>query len=189
MEQIILLANKARRNGLVSLEAEVDSIEDSFMRKALSLGVDGTDLEDIRQIMEVEMDVEESRGRAEAKVYEAAGGYAPTIGIIGAVLGLIQVMKHLDNIELVGHGIAVAFVATVYGVALANLFLIPAGQKLKARVESESLMKELALEGICAVIQGLNPKVIEQKLEAYATDYQPRHGLSASRVSAKGKAA
>jgi chemotaxis protein MotA len=110
----------------------------------------------------------EQKGEAEAKVFEAAGGYSPTIGIIGAVLGLMQVMKNLANIEEVGHGIATAFVATVYGVALANIFLLPAGNKLKARVKDEVHIRELALDGILSVVEGLNPKLIKTKLEAYA---------------------
>jgi chemotaxis protein MotA len=100
-------------------------------------------------------------------VFETAGGYAPTIGIIGAVLGLIQVMKHLDDIERVGHGIAVAFVATVYGVGLANLVLLPMGNKLKARLERSAHFKELIVEGVIGIAEGMNPKLIEIKLEAF----------------------
>ena len=107
---------------------KLSSIPDRFMRKAVTLAVDGTESKDLREIMEVEIHQESYRREAEAKVLEAAGGYAPTIGIIGAVLGLIQVMKHLENIEEVGKGIAVAFVATVYGVGLANIVLLPGGQ-------------------------------------------------------------
>jgi chemotaxis protein MotA len=170
IEVILDFATRARRNGIVSLEPEIDRIEDPFLRKALSLGVDGTDIQEIRNMMAIELDAEERQGKAEAKVYEAAGGYAPTIGIIGAVLGLIQVMKHLDDIDMVGKGIAVAFVATVYGVASANLFFLPAGNKLKARVEESIRMKELMLEGVSSIIQGLHPQVIERKLEAFANE-------------------
>jgi chemotaxis protein MotA len=104
---------------------------------------------------------------SEAKVFECAGGYAPTVGIIGAVLGLIQVMKNLANIDEVGHGIAVAFVATVYGVASANLFFLPAGSKIRARATAEIQRKELILEGVSGIVEGLNPKLIRLKLEAY----------------------
>jgi chemotaxis protein MotA len=107
------------------------------------------------------------RAMAEASVFESAGGYSPTIGIIGAVMGLIQVMKNLANIEEVGHGIAVAFVATVYGVGLANIFLLPAANKIKARIERDTELKELKLEGVVAIVEGLNPKLIRSKLEAY----------------------
>jgi chemotaxis protein MotA len=134
----------------------------------LNLAVDGTDLQELRRMMELEIALEEHRGDAEAKVYEAAGGYAPTIGIIGAVLGLIQVMKHLANIDEVGKGIAVAFVATVYGVASANLLFLPAGSKLRSRMQAAVQMRELMLEGVLGIAVGLNPKLIRIKLEAYA---------------------
>jgi chemotaxis protein MotA len=170
IQQVIHLGNTARRNGIVSLEDDINTIDDPFFRKALGLGVDGTDLEAIRKMMELELEVEAERGRAEAKVFEAAGGYAPTIGIIGAVLGLIQVMKNLQNIEEVGHGIAVAFVATVYGVGSANLLFLPAAGKIRGRLEQSLRMKELVLDGVCSIVQGLHPKVIERKLEAYLKD-------------------
>src|SRR5258706_1759133 len=147
IEEVITYASKARRNSIVSLESDLDSIEDPFLRKALTLAVDGTDLNAIRSIMELDIALDEKDQEAVAKVYEAAGGYAPTIGIIGAVLGLIQVMKHLENIDEVGRGIAVAFVATVYGVGSANLFLLPAANKIKARIREDTQRKELMLEG------------------------------------------
>ncbi|MCC7500179.1 MAG: flagellar motor protein, partial [Bryobacterales bacterium] len=134
IEQIIEFAGKARKSGIVALEPEVEMIGDPFLRKAMTLAVDGTDLSELRKMMELEIAIEEHRAEAEAKVYEAAGGYAPTIGIVGAVLGLIQVMKHIENVNEVGKGIAVAFVATIYGVSLANIFCLPAASKLKARL-------------------------------------------------------
>jgi chemotaxis protein MotA len=167
IDDIIGFATKARKHGLVSLEQEADQVADPFLKKALNLAVDGTDLEAIRNMMEIEISLEESRGEAEAKVFEAAGGYAPTVGIIGAVLGLIQVMKHLENIEEVGRGIAVAFVATVYGVGSANLFFLPAAYKLRARLHRSIQIKELLLEGVLSIIEGLNPKLIRVKLDAY----------------------
>jgi chemotaxis protein MotA len=118
-------------------------------------------------MMQLEIELAENQALAEARVFECAGGYSPTIGIIGAVLGLIQVMKNLANIAEVGHGIAVAFVATVYGVGLANLVLLPAATKIKARIESETALKELKLEGVVAIVEGMNPKLIRNKLEAY----------------------
>jgi chemotaxis protein MotA len=117
--------------------------------------------------MQLDMDITDSRAQAEAKVFETGGGYSPTIGIIGAVMGLIQVMKNLANIEEVGHGIAVAFVATVYGVGLANIVLLPAAAKIKSRIERETELKELKLEGVIAIVEGLNPKLIRSKLDAY----------------------
>jgi chemotaxis protein MotA len=171
--QLLQFARQARRSGIVSLEDAATGITDNpFLKKALLLAVDGTDLQDLRRIMELEITAAERRGEAEAKVFETAGGYAPTIGIIGAVLGLIQVMKHLEDIERVGHGIAVAFVATVYGLTLANLLLLPAGAKIKARVEQGLEDMELVLEGVIGIAEGMNPQLLETKLAAFleATD-------------------
>ncbi len=167
IEELIVYATKARKNGLVSLESEALEIHDPFLRKALTLAVDGTDLQEIRNMMQLEIDTAENRAMAEAKVFESAGGYSPTIGIIGAVMGLIQVMKNLANIEEVGRGIAVAFVATLYGVGLANILLLPAATKIKSRIEWETEMKQLKLEGVVAIVEGLNPKLIRSKLDAY----------------------
>jgi chemotaxis protein MotA len=167
IEELIAYATKARKNGLVSLENESLSIQDPFLKKALTLAVDGTDLQEIRNMMQLDMDISDSRAQAEAKVFECGGGYSPTIGIIGAVMGLIQVMKNLANIEEVGHGIAVAFVATVYGVALANILLLPAAAKIKSRIERDTELKELKLEGVIAIVEGLNPKLIRSKLDAF----------------------
>lgn len=167
IEELIGYAAAARRNGLVSLENDAMQVQDPFLRKALNLAVDGTDLQEIRGMMHLEIELSENRAVAEAKVFESAGGYSPTIGIIGAVMGLIQVMKNLANIEEVGHGIAVAFVATVYGVGLANIVLLPAATKIKARIENETALKELMLEGVVAIVEGLNPKLIRTRLEAY----------------------
>jgi chemotaxis protein MotA len=170
IEELIGYATKARKNGLVSLENESLSIQDPFLKKALTLAVDGTDLQEIRNMMQLDMDISDSRAQAEAKVFECGGGYSPTIGIIGAVMGLIQVMKNLANIEEVGHGIAVAFVATVYGVALANILLLPAAAKIKSRIERDTELKELKLEGVIAIVEGLNPKLIRSKLDAFRYD-------------------
>jgi chemotaxis protein MotA len=166
--QLLQFARQARRSGIVSLEEPANAmVGNPFLKKALMLAVDGTDLQDLRRIMELEIEAVARRGEAEAKVFETAGGYAPTIGIIGAVLGLIQVMKHLEDIEKVGHGIAVAFVATVYGVALANLVLLPAGAKIKARVELMLEDMELVLEGVIGIAEGMNPQLLETKLGAF----------------------
>jgi chemotaxis protein MotA len=168
IEEVIGYATKARKNGLVSLEQEADKIADPFLRKALNLAIDGTDLQEIREMLELEIELECEQAEAQAKVFEAAGGYAPTIGIIGAVLGLIQVMKNLANIEEVGHGIAVAFVATVYGVGSANLLFLPAAAKIKARIAAGRQRKDLIVEAVAGIVEGLNPKLIRLKLEAYA---------------------
>lgn len=171
IDSLVDCATRARKQGLISLESDLDHMDDPFFKKALSLAVDGLDLQELRKMMELEIVLEERRGEAEAKVFEAAGGYSPTIGIIGAVLGLIQVMKHLENIEAVGHGIAVAFVATVYGVGLANLFFLPAAQKIKARLHEDLLHREMVIEGVLSISEGLNPKLIRSKLEAFAREH------------------
>lgn len=168
VEELLGYATKARKNGIVSLEEDAPRASDPFLVKALTLAVDGTDIQEIRKMMELEIGIQEHHGEAEAKVFEAAGGYSPTIGIIGAVLGLIQVMKNLSDIDKVGHGIAVSFVATVYGVAVANIVFLPAANKIKARVQAEVQMREMMLEGVIAIVEGLNPKLIRSKLEAYA---------------------
>jgi chemotaxis protein MotA len=168
IEEIIGYATQARKNGIVSLEGAASRVADPFLRKALNLAVDGTDLQELRHMMELELDLAEQRYEAEAKVWEAAGGYAPTIGIIGAVMGLIQVMKHLENIKEVGNGIAVAFVATVYGVGVSNILFLPAAQKLRSRASDIMLLRQMMLEGVIGIVEGLNPKLIRIKLEAFA---------------------
>lgn len=183
IDQIIDLAKRARKGGIVSLENDAEALEDPFLRKALSLAVDGNDVCDIRSIMELEIEMAGQRGEEEARVFEAAGGYAPTIGILGAVLGLIQVMKHLEDMDKVGHGIAVAFVATVYGVGSANLFFLPVASKLKLRLDQAQEMKELMLEGVIKIAEGMNPRLIRMHLEAYLRD---RRAAEAERKAAGG---
>src|SRR5579872_5307942 len=167
IEEVIALALQARKFGIVSLEKRAAEISDPFLRKALELAVDGIPTAHIRDIMQIDIELFEQDAEAEAKVYEAAGGYAPTIGIIGAVLGLIQVMKNLANIDEVGRGIAIAFVATIYGVATANILFLPAAAKLKARAHEVVRTRELILEGILGIAEGVNQKLIKIKLDAY----------------------
>ncbi|HKV40416.1 MAG TPA: flagellar motor protein [Blastocatellia bacterium] len=167
IEEIVGYANKARKEGIVSLDAILPSIQDPFLKKSLMLAVDGTDPKELRQMMELEMDNQAEHEEKLPQVFESAGGFSPTIGIIGAVLGLIQVMQHLDNIDEVGRGIAVAFVATVYGVGTANLFFLPSGAKLKIRIREEQLAREMILEGVISILEGLNPRMVETKLRGY----------------------
>jgi chemotaxis protein MotA len=174
VETLIRMAMAARRDGLASLEKEASLIPDPFVRKGMMLAVDGADLQEIRNILEIEISVAEQAAEAEAKVWESAGGYAPTVGIIGAVMGLIQVMKHLEDLKAVGHGIAVAFVATVYGVAAANLLFLPVAGKLKAHMRRATMVREMAIEGISAIVQGLNPTLIRLKLESFCADEAPK---------------
>ena len=167
VDEIIVYATKARKQGIVSLENDANAIVDPFLKKAVNLAVDGTDLDDLRAMMELEIDLADHSAESAAKLFDSGGGYAPTIGIIGAVLGLIQVMKNLANLEEVGHGIAVAFVATVYGVGLANVLLLPAGGKIRARAAKDRQVRELALAGVIGIVEGANPKLIRAKLNSY----------------------
>lgn len=166
-EQFLGYATRARKAGITVLEAEAQQIPDRFLNKALNLAVDGTDLREIQEMLALEIEKVERAGEAEAKVFESAGGFAPTVGIIGAVLGLIQVMKNLANIDEVGHGIAVSFVATVYGVAVANLFFLPAAAKIKARVHADVERMQLIAEGVGGLVEGLNPKLLAIKLDVF----------------------
>lgn len=167
IEEIMGFATQARRSGILSLERLTPAIEDPFLRKALELVVDGIEPARVRAIMELEIALFEQNTEAEVKVFEAAGGYAPTIGIIGAVLGLIQVMKNLANVDEVGRGIAVAFVATVYGVASANILFLPAASKLRSRAQVLIRIRELMLEGILGIAEGVNHRLIRIKLDAF----------------------
>lgn len=165
--QIVEFANKARKSGIVSLDSDLGKVEDPFLKQGLMLAVDGTESSEVRKIMQLEIDNKSEMEEKIPQVFESAGGFAPTVGIIGAVLGLIQVMQHLDNIDEVGKGIAVAFVATIYGVALSNLFCLPAAGKLKIRHKEHVMMREMMLEGVISILEGLNPRMIETKLRTF----------------------
>jgi len=165
--KIVRWALAARKEGLLGLETVADSERDAFARKGLQLLVDGSEPDSIRAVMELETDLREQRDVDAARVYESMGGYAPTIGIIGAVLGLIHVMGNLADPAKLGPGIAVAFVATIYGVAAANLFLLPVASKLRARARLESQYREMMIEGVIAIAEGENPRAIELKLTGF----------------------
>ena len=147
IELLVKYANQARREGIISLDKELANIREPFLHRALMLAVDGTEPQELRKIMELELDNKEEQEEKIPQLFESAGGFAPTIGIIGAVLGLIQVMQHLDKIDEVGKGIAVAFVATLYGVGAANLILLPASGKLKIRIREEQIIREMTTRG------------------------------------------
>jgi chemotaxis protein MotA len=164
IRRLVQYAQKARREGIVSLDADLAEIEDPFVRKSLMLAVDGTEPQELRKIMELELDNQAEYQELVPQVFESAGGFAPTIGIIGAVLGLIQVMQHLDKIDEVGRGIAVAFVATIYGVGSANLFYLPIAGKMKLRIREEQIAREMTLEGVASILEGMNPRMLEIKL-------------------------
>jgi len=170
IEELTGYANQARKEGMVSLDKIIPNIKDPFLKKALMLAVDGTEPQELRSIMEPELDNQEEHAEKLAQVYESAGGFAPTIGIIGAVLGLIQVMQHLEDISEVGRGIAVAFVATIYGVGAANILFLPSAGKIKIKLREEQILREMTLEGVVSILEGINPRMLETKLSGYLTD-------------------
>jgi len=172
ISQITGYANKARKEGILSLEKEVKNVDDPFLKKALTMAVDGIEPHAIREAMETELDYLDEHGKMSSKVFKSAGGYAPTIGILGAVLGLIHVMENLNDPSKLGSGIAVAFVATVYGVGSANLLFLPLASKLELRHRHGMILKEMILEGIVAVSTGENPRLIEEKLTSFLTEKQ-----------------
>jgi chemotaxis protein MotA len=167
VQTLVNFAQRARKNGIVSHDAELPKIQDPFLKRALTLAVDGIEPEELRKMMELEIDNQAEHSEKIAQVFESAGGFAPTIGIIGAVLGLIQVMQHLSNIDEVGRGIAVAFVATIYGVGSANLFFLPSSGKLKIKGREEQIVREMTVEGVISILEGMNPRVLETKLVGY----------------------
>ena len=173
VNEIVGYARKARREGMVSLDRELDNVKEPFLRKSLMLAVDGTEPQELRKMMELELDNQAEHEERIPQVFEAAGGFSPTVGIIGAVLGLIQVMQHLDNINEVGRGIAVAFVATIYGVGAANLLFLPSAGKLKIRIRTELQMQEMMLEGVISILEGLNPRMVETKLQSFLAGAPP----------------
>jgi chemotaxis protein MotA len=170
IQQLVAYAQKARREGIVSLDAELFEIEDSVLRRSLMLAVDGTEPQELRKMMELELDSQAEYEEQAPQVFESAGGFAPTIGIIGAVLGLIQVMQHLDKIDEVGKGIAVAFVATIYGVGSANLLYLPMAGKMKLRIRDEQILRELTVEGVASILEGMNPRMLETKLLGFLVE-------------------
>lgn len=166
------LAGVARKEGLLALENRIKNIEDPFFKKGLQLVVDGSEPKLTREILEIDMAYTEEYENSSAKVFESAGGYSPTIGILGAVLGLIHVMENLSDPELLGAGIAVAFVATVYGVGSANLLYLPMAGKIKGKVREEAIMKEMIIEGLVSLSEGENPRRIEEKLTGFLRESQ-----------------
>jgi chemotaxis protein MotA len=167
IDRVVSWSLTARKEGLLGLESVADSEPDAYSRKGLQLLVDGVEPEAIRSILEVDFLTQESRDIQAAKVFESMGGYAPTVGIIGAVMGLIHVMGNLADPNQLGSGIAVAFVATIYGVASANLILLPVANKLKAVAVRQSRYREMLLEGLLSIAEGENPRSIELKLQGF----------------------
>ena len=164
---IVDLATQARKEGILALQADIEAIEDKFMRKGMELMTDGTDPSLLRDLLETELGIFEEEMGGGAKVWETTGGYTPTVGIIGAVLGLIHVMENLNDPSKLGSGIAVAFVATVYGVAFANLIFIPMGSNVKFKTKHIAHMRTMMIEGIMAIQAGESPSFITQKLAVF----------------------
>jgi chemotaxis protein MotA len=169
VEEIMSLSKQSRKAGLISLDAEAGRITEPLLRKGVILAVDGVEPKSIRDILEIEIEIQCRRMERDAQVLESAGGFAPTIGIIGAVLGLIITMGRIDDTKLVGRGIASAFVATIYGVGVANLFLLPAATKLRAHASRARERLELMLLGALSLAEGLNPKLLRDKIECFLT--------------------
>ena len=170
IEVLLGYAQKARRRGVLSLDADLKNIEEPFLKKCLTGAVDGMQRGPLRELMEIDLINEEDKEDGAASVLEAAGGFAPTIGIVGAVLGLIQVMQRLDNIGEVGKGIAVAFVATIYGVGSANLIFLPLAGKMRIRAREAQRGRELMLEAALSIADGTNPRALRDKLTAHLED-------------------
>lgn len=167
IRQISNWSQTSRREGLLALENSINQLKDDFARKGLQLLVDGAEPERLREVLEVEIGTYEDEMRQSARIWEAAGGYSPTIGILGAVLGLIHVMENLSDPSKLGAGIAVAFVATIYGVGLANLVFLPMANKLKSHIGRLVIQREMIVDGLVGIANGDNPRIIESRLQGY----------------------
>jgi chemotaxis protein MotA len=167
IKRMVEWSNTARKQGLLGLEGVIEKETDDFVRKGLQLVVDGSEPDVIRNTLEVDLHVREQADTRAAKVFEGMGIYSPTLGIIGAVLGLMAVMQNLADPSKLGQGIAAAFVATIYGIGLANLFFLPAASKLKVAIQSMTEKREMVIEGMISIAQGENPRSIESKLQGY----------------------
>lgn len=167
IEHIVIWAEKARESGYLALENIALDETEPFVNKGLNLLVDGAEVDNLRQSLELDLDLYREHSLRSAAIFESMGGYSPTIGILGAVLGLIQALNHLQNPDLLGQGIATAFVATIYGVGFANLIYIPIANKIRAIVHQQSLYREMIAEGLVAIANGENPHAIENRLSAF----------------------
>ena len=172
VDSVVALADRARREGLLALEDAIREVEDPFLRRGLELAIDGTDPEDLREILESEIEAKRKGDKVGAKLFGDMGGYAPTIGIIGTVLGLVHVLENLSKPDELGHLIAGAFVATLWGVLTANVLWLPLGNRLKRISDLECAQMELAVEGICSIQAGANPRLVARKLRSLLPDGQ-----------------
>jgi chemotaxis protein MotA len=171
---LVTLSEKARREGLLALEADANAASDEFLKRALQLAIDGTDPELVRDILQLEITFLEERHRQGEQVFTSMGGYAPTMGVLGTVMGLIHMMSRIENPSQMGPAIATAFVATLYGVSSANLLFLPIANKLRTRHAEEVLLREVIVEGVLAIQSGENPRIVEQRLRAFLSQRQKR---------------
>lgn len=171
IRKLIAWAQLSRREGLLALEAHVPRERDPFFQKGLQLLVDGADTDRLREVMEVEIGTYENELRQSARVWDSAAGYAPTLGILGAVLGLIHVMENLGDPSKLGAGIATAFVATIYGVGSANLIFLPVARKLQTHIQRIVALREMFVDGLVGIANGDNPRIIESRLQGYLTGH------------------
>jgi len=171
---LVALSDKARREGLLALESDANATSDEFLKRALQLAIDGTDPELVRDILQLEITFLEERHRQGEQIFTSMGGYAPTMGVLGTVMGLIHMMSRIESPSQMGPAIATAFVATLYGVSFANLLFLPIASKLRARHAEEVLLREVIVEGILAIQSGENPRIVEQRLRAFLSQRQKR---------------
>lgn len=188
-ETLVRFAEKARREGLLSLEQELGTVTDRFTNQGMQLVIDGTDPEITREILESNIAVLEKRHKVGIAVFEAAGGYSPTMGIIGTVMGLVMVLGNLSDPESLSHSIAAAFIATLYGVASANLLWLPIATKLKMKDKAEVSAMEMVLDGILSIQAGENPSILKEKLKTHVGSILPSEGQAYEGASEPGRAA
>lgn len=174
MRLLVTLSDKARRDGLLSLEPDANNTQDEFLKRALQLAIDGTDPELVRDILQMEIAFLDERHRQGEQIFVSMGGYAPTMGVLGTVMGLIHMMSRIESPNMMGPAIATAFVATLYGVSSANLLFLPIASKLRTRHAEEVLLREVIVEGILAIQSGENPRIVEQRLRAFLSQRQRR---------------
>jgi chemotaxis protein MotA len=180
LETLLKVSSVARRDGILAVEAMLPEIKDTFLQRGLRVLIDGYTVDDLRKLLEIDMDITEHHGNAAGKVLETAGGYAPTVGILGAVLGLIHVMSNLSDPSKLGTGIAVAFVATIYGVGAANLLFLPLGARIKKVIAAEIEVKAMVLTGLEVVANGANPRQVEEMLTPYVGHHGGDHKKEAA---------
>jgi chemotaxis protein MotA len=170
VDELVICCTRVRRHGILAMDPRLEEIKDGFFRKSMTFAVDGVAVRELREMMEVDLAIHEERGERVTSVLEAAGGFAPTLGIIGAVLGLIQVMQRMDNVGEIGKGIAVAFVSTLYGIGLANLLFLPLAGKMKIRMREQQVVREMTLDAVISIVEGISARALRQRLQSYLVD-------------------